>query len=312
MPALRHRIPSSTRTVASSLAAKRPGLVIACLILVVARSVAADSTVDSAALSVADTLAGRLPKVVSSGTYVITTDVVVPQGKTVLIEPGTVLLFGGFTGVKVHGTLLARGKKDRPIVFTSVNNGEYNSGAEVEAAPYDWNGIHILEDGAGTHFAYCAISYSVYGIMSLTKYIRLGPTVFRWNGRANLTIAGEEHEVGDEPYEYAITVQQAAGEGVPLTVLRDPNAPKRNIARYTGLAAMIGGGALAVVYTRDFSSSLQTFDQMSSTRPHNLAEHSSSAWQKQRTATVSDMLLMIGGYALGVAGAAGFGWSFTF
>jgi hypothetical protein len=243
---------------------------------------------------------------------VVTTDLVVAQGKTVLIEPGTVFLFNGFTGIKVYGTLLARGSKTRPVVFTSVNDRAYNPLSGVDPAPYDWNGIHVLEDGAGTHLAYALISYSVYGIMSVTRYIRLGPTVFRFNGRSDFTVGGEVHEVGDEPYEYSLTVEQAAGDGIPLTILRDPNAPRRNIARYAGLTAAVAGGIAAVIYSGEFGVSLRRFDTLSSTNPENLAAHSSDRWRRQRKKTLTDMALMLGGYAVMAAGGVGFAWSFTF
>ena len=56
----------------------------------------------------------------------------------------TVLLFEGFAGMHVQGTLYVKGETDKNVVFTSKTtvNG---MNLRIDAAPYDWNGIDIYE-----------------------------------------------------------------------------------------------------------------------------------------------------------------------
>jgi hypothetical protein len=279
-----------------------------------AKTVATSSAQKAADRIFGDTLSGHLPKTVkaSRGPYVITADIDVPQGKTVIIEPGTVFLFHNFTGLKVQGTLLAQGTSDNPVVFTSINDRQYNPQSPVDAAPYDWNGIYIYEEGIGTCFSYCTIFYSVYGINALTKYIRIEPSLFKNNGRSNLTIENKEIAVGDKPFEYSLTVKDAASNGVPLTILRDPNSTKRALFRYGGISLAAAGCVVGILYTSKFSSSLSSFNQISGTDAANLSSGTSGEWQNRRGGAVINRFWMISGYTLAAIGAAGIGWSFTF
>ena len=56
------------------------------------------------------TLLGDLPKTVlaETGPYLVTSDIYVPAGKTVVVEPGAVFLFKNFTGLHVQGTLIVK------------------------------------------------------------------------------------------------------------------------------------------------------------------------------------------------------------
>jgi hypothetical protein len=232
-------------------------------------------------------------------------------GQTVIVEPGVVLLFAGFTGLKVQGTLLARGESDRPIVFTSVNDQAHNPQSTLKAAPYDWNGIQITEDGIGSHLAFCAIRYSVYGLASMTRYIRIGPSLFQFNGRANLTIEGVEHQVGDEPYEYNMTAPRPEG-GDSLTILPDPNARKRAIVRYSGLGVLFVGAIMSSVYSYRFGEADDRLDALSTTEVGNLSDNTGADWEAAHDDARRSRAGLVWGLLIGTAGAVGFGWSFFF
>ncbi len=272
-----------------------------------------ETTVARVSVAAGDTLSGPLPPILSvdKSPYLVIADIYVPTGETVIVEPGVSLLFNSFTGLKVQGTLLARGKDDRPIVFTSVNDPEHNTQSTLQPAPYDWNGIQITEDGLGTHLSYCVIRYSVFGLASMTRYIRIGPSMFSDNGRADVTIEGHEHEVGTAPFEYNAT---AVVPAIPdsLTVLPDPKAKRRTITRYTGAGVLVVGAILSSVYTSRFSRSDDELESLSSTDPGNLAANNSAAWEDAYNRARRDRAGMVWGYLIGVAGAAGFVWSFTF
>ena len=261
-----------------------------------------------------DTLAGDLPGVVVAKTkpYLVAGDIYVPQGKTVIIEAGAVFLFKNFTGLHVSGVLLARGLKDKPVVFTSENDREYNRSSSVDPAPFDWNGIYIHEDGVGSQLAYCAVMYAVEGLTSQTKFIRLNPCLFLHNGRANCTIEGKIQTVTDQPFEYALLVSDPSLKGIPITVLKDPQKTSRTVIRLSGSAAGALGVIMGIVWGSKLSASSATFSNMSRTEPDNLAHNSGAAWDIARMNKNRDFANLITGCVVAVIGTIGIGWSFTF
>ena len=62
--------------------------------------------------------------------YLVTNDLTVPEGQTLVIEPGVVLQFQDTNdGLNVEGTLVAQGTADSRIVFTT---------ADADASPGQW------------------------------------------------------------------------------------------------------------------------------------------------------------------------------
>jgi len=166
-------------------------------------------------------IGGILPKIVKARQepYIVIADVYVPSGRTVVIEPGCVLLFNNFTGLHVEGKLVAEGSAQRPIVFSSVMDQNYSTRTDMHANPYDWDGIYIHESGIGSTMTHCAIMYSTYGISSLTKYIKFDSVSFKRNGRSDLTIEGVKQLVLNAPYSYGMTIADARKDGVPVKIL---------------------------------------------------------------------------------------------
>jgi len=73
--------------------------------------------------------------------YVATTNVLVPDGVNLAIEPGTTVLFYPDVGMQIEGTLTANGTPSEPIVFAQF--------AEV------WSGIEFLGSGSGSILDNC-------------------------------------------------------------------------------------------------------------------------------------------------------------
>ena len=261
-----------------------------------------------------DTIAGDLPGVViaKSTPYLVVSDIYVPQGKTVIMEAGAVFLFKSFTGLHVSGTLLAHGTKDKPVVFTSENDKEYNRASTIDPAPFDWNGIYLHEDAIGSQLSYCAVLYSVDGVTALTKFIRLNPCLFLHNGRASLTILGVQQTVTDQPYEYALLANDPSLKGVPLAILKDPNAFSRAFLRYSGAAIGFTGCIVGIVFTSRFGAASHEFDAMSSRDQTNLAQNSNASWNDLRNAKNKDFASLLAGISVLIIGGIGVGWSFTF
>lgn len=288
------------------------------LVLILAVWASAGDTVGTVAQAAEnppyDTLAGNLPGVVLARDhpYLVVGDIFVPRGTVVQIQAGAVFLFQNFTGLHVLGRLEAKGTKEEPIVFTSDKDRDYRLAEGPDAAPYDWNGIRIHADAVGTRLSYCAVMYSVDGIISDTRFIRIDPCLFVDNGNGNLTIEGEVHEVSDQYYRYALSADDPSLEGVPVDLLRDPLARRRNIVRYSGLALSVGGCVMGVLYATQLGEAREELASLSSTSRNNLAAHSAREWEAARRSTDRSGGAMLVGWGLMTVGAVGFAWTFTF
>ena len=251
-----------------------------------------------------------------SGDYLVTSDVYVPAGKTIRIEPGVVMLFRNFTGMHVEGRLVADGTPQHPIVFSSEFDRAFNHASSLHANPYDWNGITIHENGLGSSFSNTRLSYSVFGINSLTKYFKLDNMFFSNNGRSDLVIEGKDRTVAQQPVTYGLTIDDARKDGVPVKILMDPRAKKRNRVRYLGLTLLVGGGAASIAsftqYQHDSYRVTELSKKLVESQDDPLVINVRADWEKARSRRNLDLGIAVFSSFLTVLGGVGFGYSFTF
>jgi hypothetical protein len=275
---------------------------------------------DSITSPVWDTLAGELPDLVKNNgrPYYIAADIIVPPGKTVTIEPGTVLLFHTFTGLQIHGVLLARGSENSPILFSSENDGRHGGLAGLEPAPYDWNGITIDEDALGTSFYYCTIAYSLFGINTLCGQIHLRRCSFPQNAKSEYTVQGYRQIVGDSPYswgDHQKAVSQATTIASPPDITTSTTSVRKgNVGlRIVGIGLLTAGSAIGVWKTIDYLASRKRFDELNASGNRENLQNPSIVedWNTAQTTVNRDSALMVGGFALAVLGAIGIGFSFA-
>jgi hypothetical protein len=137
---------------------------------------------------------GLLPNATFSPTgniYLIEKDLVIPKDETVTIPKGSIFLFNPYTGIRVYGTLFVEGTKDTPVVFTSINDTNYNENSMRPAAPFDWNGITFHKDATRLKMDYFFLSHSVYGIRSESADIDIANAIFSDNGQYHFTVQGK-------------------------------------------------------------------------------------------------------------------------
>ncbi len=259
-------------------------------------------------------IAGDLPREINAdkSPYIVKADIFVAAGKTVRIEAGTVFLFNNFTGLHVRGILTAKGTATRPIIFTSSQDRSFALDT-LNPTPYDWNGIYIQKDGMGTVMKHFIVRYSVKGIVSETKFINLNSGIFSENGRSHCTIEGVEQEVTEGvPFSFTVSLKDATVDGVPVKILHDPLAVKRNGVRYSGLTLFFGGSVVGGLFGREYSRSDAAFTALSSRDTSNTLHHTNSDWISARDKRNFDRVMALTGALIAITGGVGFWWSFTF
>jgi hypothetical protein len=287
-------------------------------IATVDRTIPEDTTVETARNEGFEQLGGNLSKMIEprGKPYLVTSDVYVPAGKTIRVAPGVIMLFKNFTGMHVEGRLVVEGTPERPVVFSSEFDKTYNPSSELHANPYDWNGITIYDNGLGSTFSQAKLMYSVFGINSLTKYIKLDKMFFSNNGRSDCIIEGKERTVTAQPFSYALTIDDARKDGVPVKILMDPRAKKRNLFRYGGLTLLVGGCAASIWSMAQNKRDQERLNALSDptvrNENSNLVKNENSDWEKARSDKNLDIAIGVITGCLAVLGGTGFGFSFTF
>ena len=100
-------------------------------------------------------ISGRLGP--SGSTFLVTEDLVIPEGEVLIIEPGVTIKFrDASNGLIVAGELIASGTKELPVLFTSDNK---TKGAG------QWQGIVFLKSSSpSSTLSNCVIEYAGTGI----------------------------------------------------------------------------------------------------------------------------------------------------
>lgn len=280
-------------------------------------------------------LSGSLPEQLSAQKpYLVVGDLFVSPGSIVTVEPGTVFLFNGFTGLHVQGTIYVKGEPGKPVVFTSKNDKLYNPGSDVAAAPFDWNGIDIYETGVGSNFTECIIKYSVYGVRSQTEHFKVVNAAFSNNGKSDITVLGERKDVSiDTPFSFGIqkipeplllpvpqelVVVEEKTEPQQVAVEPQPGKEKKSragvqVLRYAGLAISVGSGvASGWYYSKRFKPAQTELDNLSTLDEREKKIYTSEDWENAKDNRNRKLGLSIAGAGGVLVGLGCFGVSFAF
>jgi hypothetical protein len=193
--------------------------------------------------------------------YIVEHDIIVPQGMTVTIPEGIVILFHPFTGFRVEGRLNVRGTEENLVIFTSINDKTFNPQTEFFPNPFDWNGILVTKDSEGAFMNNFSLKYSVYGVKSQCMNIIIQNAIFQQNGQFNFTVNEQIKPVVDNiPFSYkdpsdstrSINLSDT-GNNPKDSMVSDLNRPdqkkRKKIAalRFSFLGVGLAGGVTATM-----------------------------------------------------------------
>jgi hypothetical protein len=96
--------------------------------------------------------------------YQIMDSLVVAQGATLRLAPGTRLYFHADAGLRIDGTLIAQGTLQSPIVMKGDRLGNMFSDQPYDRIPSQWQGVVISGTSHDNVLNYCDIHSGVWGI----------------------------------------------------------------------------------------------------------------------------------------------------
>jgi len=269
----------------------------------------------------------------SGNPYIIDQDIVVPAGKRLTIKEGCVLLFKGFTGINVSGHLTIAGTTKQPVIFTSINDGDYNTKSEQLPNPFDWNGILIAKESNGAVFQNFQLRYSVYGVKSQTTNVSIQSGIFRQNGQFHFTIndkiqyvqdnisfsyTGIAETTGSQQTTTKTGDQTAQPSSTSSAPVKQPESSGKLWLRYSSLGVGVVGVAVGSVCLalwlpkyNDTQLSTQNFQAK-----YHIADTDSKGlnakWNEIKSQANGYALGTWIGYGLGILGLTGFTLTFVF
>jgi len=266
--------------------------------------------ISALSLSAETHLSGELRQTTFDATgnpYIVDKDISVASGKQLVIKEGCVFLFNGFTGLNVLGDLSVEGSDQRPVIFTTVNDNDFNPKSQQLPNPFDWNGIIIAKESGSIHLQNFQLRYSVYGIKSQNPVMTLQNGVFRQNGQFHFTMDDKIQYVQDNiPYSYNIS-SSGDKSGTAEVPVKKKSGKKglsnntRNIIRYTSLGVGVVGIALGTVFAIGANN-----------KYNQLKTASDTTWNTINKQWQNDYNLIAPFYIIGGLGLAGFTLTFFF
>lgn len=153
--------------------------------------------------------------------YVVQTKVTVAQGATLTIEPGVVVRFVLDGSLEVLGTLVAQGRPDSHIVFTSN---------ETIPNLFDWLYVKFSESASAPDFRYCTFAFADEGVRSIKPGGRIEHCLFYMLGSQGASLRGISDAANDSiVFRRNIVDNVALGLRVRDVVAQRPFIAENNV-----------------------------------------------------------------------------------
>jgi hypothetical protein len=171
-------------------------------------------------------IAGEQDGFLETGHYLVTSSITVKRGKTLSFAPGCIVRFKRFAGIIVEGALKCVGTAGLPILFTSENHRLSDPASADAPAPFDWNGVLVVDSLASLDLERVHVIYSTFGIdiKSTKSNVRLQDVMFDENGQFNLKAGSVQLDVKEnEPFSIGLpSPVEGAPSAPPAPVLTEP------------------------------------------------------------------------------------------
>ena len=163
----------------------------------------------------------------AAGHYIVTNDIIVPEGKTMIVEPSTVLLFNRYCGIVVRGALVCKGRLESGINFNAAAASDDSADVWEESRATRWNGIEVKPRGS-VEFENVRILNSVFGMKASKqcKSIIIRDVMFLNNEQDFSMDDSIIYVDNKKPYTYISTVQKQESGTVQPAKPQTITAPK--------------------------------------------------------------------------------------
>lgn len=186
--------------------------------------------------------------------FIVDTTLTVAEDKEIVIHEGAIFLFKEFTGIEVNGSIVVEGTKEKPVIFTSVNDADYNDNAPAFPKTFDWNGIQVNNRNDEAVFKHFRLRYSTFGIKSKNLETSIVLALFAQNGQFHFTINDNIIEVPEnELFSYNVpeppavdtvvdTTEQVGQTDITVAKKRDGKKIKKIIGGVIAGVGLVGCG----------------------------------------------------------------------
>jgi len=232
--------------------------------------------------------------------YIVEKDIVVPAGKQLTIKEGCVLLFNPFTGLNVNGSLSVEGSTQRPVIFSCINDGDFNPKSQQIPNPFDWNGIIASKESGSVHFQNFQLRYSVYGIKSQNPVITLQNGLFRQNGQFHFTLNDKIQYVQDNISYSFNAAPDSSQTGKTEKRGEKSNSTTKNIIRYSCLSIGVVGVVAGTIFALQAQKNAKTLKNWSDTTGILIPQYNALNDDLNSENTWAGVSFVLGG--LGLAG----------
>jgi hypothetical protein len=194
----------------------------------------------------------------SGNPYIVDKDIVVASGKQLKIKEGCVFLFNGFTGLNVNGNLSVEGSIRHPVIFSCINDGDFNPKSQQLPNPFDWNGIIIAKESGSVHFQNFQLRYSVYGVKSQNTKMTIQNGLFRQNGQFHFTLNDKIQYVQDNiSYSFNAASDSNSPSDKTDTSSKKTISNTKKIIRYSCLGVGVVGIVTGTIFAIQASNTLK-------------------------------------------------------
>jgi hypothetical protein len=138
--------------------------------------------------------------------FIISNNIVVLSGVTLTIEPGVQVRFGENFTLAVNGRIIADGKDDRMIRFTSDS---------LNASAGDWGTI-LINGTDHSSLTHCIIEYGINGVTLESGSLILQNSLVRFNSNGTVIAGGDATIMNDEITNNTVCGVNIAGGQVTM------------------------------------------------------------------------------------------------